>query len=117
MEAEKNSPAPLGFLANNALVSSVRGIYRSYSEARASLKLSNPGTVDQVSKEVLHSVFLSDFAFSGLRAEVTKCHSATPLFQVSHSITTGSQHLPPYTFAALYGSPKVRAGTVLAYQG
>jgi mitochondrial import receptor subunit TOM40 len=47
-------------------------------------------------------------SFSGLRADLTKAFGVAPLFQISHALSMGSQAQAPYTYAALYGSPKVR---------
>jgi len=88
---------------------SVRDVYTRFSERREALGLSYPGTVDGISREVQRDVFLSNLMFSGLRAELNKAFSASPLFQTAHSFSMGSQQMPPYTFSALYGSPKVRS--------
>lgn len=102
---EKESP--LGFFANNALTSALADTYTSFSERRAALGLTNPGTVDNIGREVQRDVLLTNYAFSGLRADLTKAFSYAPLFQVSHAFSMGSQGLPPYTFAALFGTSKV----------
>lgn len=70
--------------------------------------LSNPGTVENIAREVQRDVFLNNSSFSGLRAELTKAFSAAPLFQVAHSLSMGSQVQPPYSYMVLYGSPRVR---------
>lgn len=99
---------PLAFLYNNAISMSLIDTYRSLSERRAAFGLSNPGAVDDIAREVQRGVFLTNYAFTGLRADLTKAFSVAPLFQVSHAFSMGSQGLPPYTFAALYGNNKVR---------
>jgi mitochondrial import receptor subunit TOM40 len=99
------SPA---FLEENALISAIRRTYVSLSERRDALGLSNPGTVENIAREVQKDVFLNNYMFTGLRADLTKPFSVSPLFHVSHAFAMGSQGLPPYTFAALYGTPKVR---------
>jgi len=71
------------------------------------LGLSNPGTVENIAREVQRDVFLNNSSFSGLRAELTKAFSAAPLFQVAHSLSMGSQVMPPYSYMVLYGSPRV----------
>lgn len=81
--------------------------YAAFHERREALGLSNPGTVESIAREVQRDVFLNNLSFSGLRAELTKAFSASPLFQVSHSLSMGSQAQPPYAYTALYGSPKV----------
>lgn len=98
------SPA---FLKENALVSAIQRTYLSLSERRDALGLSNPGTVENIAREVQKDVFLNNYMFTGLRADLTKPFSVSPLFHVSHAFAMGSQGLPPYTFAALYGTPKV----------
>ncbi len=99
----------LAFMNENAVVATLRDTYLSFSERREALGLSNPGTVDNIAREVQKDVFLTNYMFTGLRADLTKPFSVAPLFQVSHAFSMGSQGLPPYTFAALYGTPKVRA--------
>ncbi|KAF2084627.1 hypothetical protein K490DRAFT_59429 [Saccharata proteae CBS 121410] len=97
----------LDAVTNNAAVSKLQSLYNAYHEKREALGLSNPGTVDDIAKEVQRGVFLNNLTFSGLRADITKAFSVAPLFQVSHAFSMGSKGLPPYTYAALYGSPKV----------
>ncbi|KAF2000887.1 hypothetical protein P154DRAFT_522161 [Amniculicola lignicola CBS 123094] len=81
--------------------------YAVFRERREALGLTNPGTVESIAKEVQRDVFLNNLSFSGLRADLTKAFSVSPLFQVSHALSMGSVSQPPYTYAALYGSPKV----------
>ncbi|TAQ83835.1 hypothetical protein B7494_g7841 [Chlorociboria aeruginascens] len=102
---EKESP--LAFLFNNSVVAALADSYQSFSARREALGLSNPGTVENIAREVQRDVFLTNYTFSGLRADITKPFSISPLFQVSHAFSMGSPGLPPYTFAALYGNPKV----------
>ncbi|MCJ1353079.1 MAG: translocase of outer mitochondrial membrane [Icmadophila ericetorum] len=104
--AEEKAPA-LGFVLDNPIISILRDAYQSFSERRAALGLSNPGTVDNIAREVQKDVFLTNYMFTGLRADMTKAFSASPLFHVSHAFTMGAQGLPPYSFAAMYGTPKV----------
>lgn len=99
--------APLGFLYNNAVTAALSDTYTSFSERRAALGLSNPGSVDKIAKEVQRDVFLTNSMFHGLRADLTKAFSVNPYFNVSHAFASGSQALAPYTFAALYGTSKV----------
>lgn len=108
MATEKD--LPLGFLYQNAVGVALAETYLSFSERRAALGLSNPGTVENIAREVQRDVFLNNYTFSGLRADLTKAFSIAPLFQVSHAFSMGSQGLPPYTFAALFGTNKVRFG-------
>lgn len=108
---EKADQQALDMFTNNTVMRKLHSYYSAYSERRESLGLSNPGTIDNISKEVQRDVFLNNLTFSGLRADITKAFSVAPLFQVSHALSMGSQGLPPYAYAALYGSPKVRCQT------
>lgn len=105
MALEKESP--LAFLYSNSVTAALLDNYRSLSERRGALGLPNPGTVDNIAREVQRDVFLTNYTFTGLRADLTKAFSISPLFQVSHAFSMGSQGLPPYTFAALFGTNKV----------
>lgn len=98
-----SQPAP----RTGGIVDSLLDTYRSFQDRRAALGLSNPGTVDNIAAEVQRSVFLSNQTFSGLRAELNKSFSISPLFQISHAFSAGSQMLSPYTFLALYGTNNV----------
>lgn len=98
---------PLGFLWNNSAAAALADTYTSFQQRRAALGLSNPGTVENIAREVQRDVFLNNYTFSGLRADLTKAFSISPLFQVSHAFSIGSQGLPPYAFAALFGTSKV----------
>jgi mitochondrial import receptor subunit TOM40 len=102
---EKESP--LAFLYNNSVAAALRDSYASFSERRETLGLSNPGAVENIAREVQRDVFLSNHTFTGLRADLTKAFSITPFFQVTHAFAMGSQGLPPYNFAALFGTNKI----------
>ncbi len=91
----------------NAIFDVVLNTYRSFQDRRDALGLRNPGTIDQIAKEVQRDVFLTNQMFSGLRAELNKSFSLNPIFQVSHAFAMGSQMLSPYTFLALYGTDNV----------
>ncbi|EEQ85887.1 hypothetical protein RJZ56_001895 [Blastomyces dermatitidis] len=99
----------LAFLSDNSVVDALKDAYSSFSARREALGLSNPGTVENVSREVQKDVLLSNFMFTGLRADLTKVFGMSPLFRVSHAFTMGSQQgtLPPYAFSSMFGSPKV----------
>ncbi|KAI9786928.1 MAG: translocase of outer mitochondrial membrane [Geoglossum umbratile] len=105
MADEKQSS--LGFLYENPVVAALRETYVSFSDRREALGLSNPGNIENIAREVQKDVFLNNYTFTGLRADLTKAFSMTPLFHVSHAFSMGSQGLPPYTFAALFGTSKV----------
>ena len=98
---------PVGFGSSNPIVAALRDTYLSFSERRDALGLSNPGTVENIDREVKKNVFLTNYTFSGLRADLTKPFSMTPLFQVAHAFSMGSQGLPPYNFTAMFGTDKV----------
>ncbi|EER40567.1 mitochondrial import receptor subunit TOM40 [Histoplasma capsulatum var. duboisii H88] len=99
----------LAFLSDNPVTAALKDAYSSFSARRQALGLPNPGTVENVAREVQKDVLLSNFMFTGLRADLTKAFGMSPLFRVSHAFTMGSQQgtLPPYTFSSMFGSPKV----------
>ena len=97
----------IGLFKENTVVAALRDTFLSFSERRAALGLPNPGTVDNIAREVQKDVFLTNFMFTGLRADLTKVLSVSPLFHISHAFAMGSQGQPPYAFAAMYGTPKV----------
>jgi mitochondrial import receptor subunit TOM40 len=98
----------LDFFRSNAVVQRIAQLYVGFHERREALGLSNPGSFDNIAEEVERDVFLNNYTFTGLRAEITKAFSVAPLFRISHALSMGSQALAPYQFSALYGSPKVR---------
>ena len=106
-EKQQPSSGALSAFTNNPVFNTLRDTYDHFQTRRALLGLSNPGTVENVNKEVSRDVFLNNFAFSGLRAELTKAFSVSPLFQVCHSFSSGNQQMPPYVFMALFGTSKV----------
>ena len=81
-------------------------VYGAFLERREALGLSNPGTVENVAREQ-RDVFLNRQSFTGLRADLRKTLSGAPLFQVAHSLSMGSQLLPPYSYTVMYGTPRV----------
>lgn len=93
-------------LLANPLANAIGDAVNSFSERRAKLGLSNPGTIEGLSREVSRDVFLNNSMFTGVRADLTKIFSMTPLFQVSHQFAMG-ERINPYTFAAMYGTNKV----------
>ncbi|KAK2060873.1 mitochondrial import receptor subunit tom-40 [Colletotrichum caudatum] len=92
-------------LLNNPVANTLSDVINSFSERRAKLGLSNPGTTENLTREVQRDVLLTNYMFTGLRADLTKAFSMSPLFQVSHQFAMG-ERLNPYTFAALYGTSK-----------
>jgi mitochondrial import receptor subunit TOM40 len=90
----------------NPIAVTIGDAINSFSERRAKLGLSNPGTIETLAKEVQRDVFLNNHMFTGIRADLTKVFSMAPLFQVSHQFAMG-ERINPYTFAAMYGTSKV----------
>lgn len=95
------------YIQDNALLRALRDTYTSFSDRREALGLSNPGSVENIAREVQKDVFLNNFMFTGLRADLSRPLSVSPLFQYTHSFAMGSQGSPPYGFSALYGTQKV----------
>ncbi|SPO00608.1 probable mitochondrial import receptor MOM38 [Cephalotrichum gorgonifer] len=93
-------------LITNPIASGLADAINSFSDRRAKLGLPNPGTVEGISREVQRDVLLQGYMFTGLKADLTKMFSVSPLFQVSHQFAL-SERLSPYNFAALYGTNKV----------
>ena len=96
------------YLQNNAVVRALQHTQTSISELRAALGLPNPGSVENVAREVQKDVFVTNFMFTGLRADLNRPLSVSPLFQYAHAFALGSQGLPPYNFSAIYGTQGVR---------
>jgi mitochondrial import receptor subunit TOM40 len=97
-------------LLSNPVSAAIGDALNSFSERRAKLGLSNPGNMENLSKEVQRDVLLNNYMFTGIRADLTKIFSMAPLFQVSHQFAMG-ERINPYTFAAMYGTGKVRIST------
>ena len=108
-----------------AVISPLVNAYSRLSSWRAALGLPNPGTVENLQKEVKSKFFavcksfrrvsqrdtathLTNFIFDGARADLMKGLSMDPAFQVTHSFQLASQSAPPtYSFGALFANPKV----------
>lgn len=105
---EKSGSSPLAFLTDNALTLALSDTYANLQERRKLLGLENPGTVDNIAREVQKDVLLSNFMFSGLRCDLQKVFSINPLFRLQHGFAMGSQALPPWQLMALYGNSSVR---------
>jgi len=101
------SDSKFAFLRNNPIYSGVSDLMQSFHDRRAKLGLSNPGNFDNVGREVQREVFLNNYMFQGIRAELTRAVSMSPIVQVSHQFALG-ERLNPYTFAAFYGTNSVR---------
>ena len=92
----------------NLVFRRIQSIFSTVSEKRNALGLSNPGSIENVAKEVQRDVFLNNSMFTGLRADITQSFSVTPIFQTSWAFAMGSQ-LPPWQFLGMFGTPKVSA--------
>lgn len=90
----------------NPLFSYINKAYTSIQKRRSSLGLTNPGTAENVNREVARDVCLTPFFYSGLRADVSKSFSLQPAFQVSHALSLGSPVLPSYAFAVAFANEK-----------
>ncbi|ETS80201.1 Mitochondrial import receptor subunit tom-40 [Pestalotiopsis fici W106-1] len=106
VELSSAPSSSFGALTENPIARSLSSAYNAFSDRRAKLGLSNPGSIEGVAKEVQREVFLTNYMHTGLRADLTKAFSLSPLFQVSHQFAMG-ERMQPYAFAALYGTNKV----------
>lgn len=97
-------PKQNGLWSSNPVFSYLNDVYITMSEHRKSLGLTNPGTIENLNKEVSRDVFLNQYFFTGLRADLNKAFSMSPAFQTSHTLSIGSTVLPPYAFSALYAT-------------
>jgi len=89
------------------VVSPFANAYSRFSSWRAALGLPNPGSVENLQKEV-KTTHLNNFIFDGARADLMKGLSMDPAFQVTHSFQLASQSAPPtYSFGALFANAKV----------
>ena len=108
IEEKPSSTSTLSFLTDNAIAATISDTYSGLSARRKLLGLENPGTVDNIAREVQKDVLLSNFMFSGLRCDFQKVFSINPLFRLQHGFAMGSQALPPWQLMALYGNSDVR---------
>ncbi len=97
----------LSFLTDNVVASTIANTYNDLSAKRKAMGLQNPGTVDGIAREVQREVLLAGYMFSGLRCDLQKIFSVSPLFRLQHGFAMGSQALPPWQLMALYGTPNV----------
>ena len=107
MDKAEAPAGSLSFLYDNAIVNTISDGYRAFSERRKALNLTQPGTVENIAKEIQKDVLCTNFFFQGLRAELQKIFSATPLFQIQHSFQMGPSVQAPYNFMAVYGTSNV----------
>ncbi|KAH9842734.1 eukaryotic porin-domain-containing protein [Rhodofomes roseus] len=95
------SPAP------SSSASKSSNVFHRIASWRYSLGLPNPGSVENLQKEV-KSTLLTNFFFDGGRADLSKSLSVNPIFQVTHSFALGSQTAAPsYNFGAVFANNSV----------
>lgn len=97
-------PKQNGLWSSNPVFSYLNDVYIAIAEHRKSLGLINPGTIENLNKEVSRDVFLNQYFFTGLRADLNKAFSMAPAFQTSHTLSVGSNVLPAYAFSAVYAT-------------
>ena len=97
----------LSFLTDNVIAATISDAYASLAEKRRAMGLTNPGTVEGISREVQRDVLLTNHMFSGLRCDLQKIFSVNPLFRVQHGFVMGSQQVPPWQLMVLYGTNRV----------
>jgi Eukaryotic porin len=85
----------------------IQDSYSRVSNWRNRLGLQNPGTSENLHKEVMRDVFLTNHMFSGMRADLGKSFSANPLFQIQHSFSAGSSQVAPWSFLSMYSTDNV----------
>ena len=105
---DEPSSGALSFLTDNAIASAINDTYSNLAERRKLLGLTNPGSVDGVAREVQRDVLLTNHMFSGLRCDLQKLFSISPLFRLQHGFALGSNVLPPWQLLAMYGNSRVR---------
>ncbi|KAI0341769.1 mitochondrial import receptor subunit TOM40 [Trametopsis cervina] len=101
------SPPPAQSSSLLSAFAPVTNVYSRFASWRKALDLPQPGTIENIQKEV-RSTHLTNFFFDGARADLTKAMSMSPMFQVTHSFALGSQTAPSsYNFGAVYVSDDV----------
>src|SRR5579871_2813840 len=88
----------------NFVTQSVKLYAKQFSDWREELGLQNPGTLEGLHKEVQRDVFITNYAFSGLKADIARSFCANPLFQVQHSFSAGSSAAAPWSFLCMYAT-------------
>jgi len=88
--------------------SPVTSRYNRFAEwRRESLGLTNPGTAENLLKEV-KATHVTNFIFDGARADLTQILSMNPAFQVTHTFSLAAQTAPPqYNFGAVFANSQV----------
>jgi len=89
------------------VISPLTNAWNYYSEWRKGFGLPNPGSSEQMQKEV-KATLATNYLFEGGRADLTKSLSMNPAFQVTHSFALGSQGAPSsYNFAAIFANENI----------
>lgn len=101
------SSGPLSFFTDNAIATAINDTYNNLAERRKLLGLTNPGTVEGIAREVQRDVLLTNHMFSGLRCDLQKFFSLSPMFRMQHGFAMGSNVLPPWQMLAMYGNSRV----------
>lgn len=105
--AKSSVPQTPSVWQTNPVLSYVSDIYSSIAARREAMGLKNPGTMENLNAEVSRDVFLTNYFFTGLRADLSKSFSMNPAFQVSHSFSLGSPLMPAYRFGAFYATDNI----------
>ncbi|PCH38164.1 hypothetical protein WOLCODRAFT_136074 [Wolfiporia cocos MD-104 SS10] len=103
VESPLPPPAPIQPVSGSPLVN----LYNRFASWRTSLGLPNPGSVENLQKEV-KATHLTNYMFDGFRADLSKALSVNPMFSVTHSFALGSQTAAPsYNFGAMFANNSV----------
>ncbi|KAJ1309480.1 hypothetical protein OPQ81_006255 [Rhizoctonia solani] len=90
--------------AFSAAASPFVNAYGRFASWKAGLGLTNPGTVENMQKDV-KMTHTTNHLFDGARADLSKALSFNPAFQVTHSFNLASYNNPPtYNFGAVFAS-------------
>ncbi|KAG9096614.1 translocase of outer mitochondrial membrane [Ceratobasidium sp. 370] len=114
--SEKASPAPLAPAPPETIVTSSPlaafasaaspfvNSYGRFASWRTGLGLTNPGTIENMQKEV-KMTHATNHLFDGARADLSKALSFNPAFQVTHSFNLASYTQPAtYNFGAVFAN-------------
>lgn len=105
---EPKGSSPWAFFTDNVISAAIRDFYSSLSEKRKALGLQNPGTVELIAKEVQRDVLLNNYMFTGLRFDLGKTLSTSPIFEMTQAFSIGQQYAPPWRFDSMFGTSNVR---------
>ena len=101
---EKSPSSAPSFLTDNVISATISDAYSNLQLRRKALGLDNPGTVENINREVQREVLLSNYMFSGLRCDLQKMFSVSPVFRMQHGFAIGSPALPPWQMIVMYGT-------------